>query len=184
MTDPDAGQTRIKLPSGAKKVVKSTVRGMVGIVAGGGRTDKPLMSMISRKHSSYQRVLILITEASRAKHKFAVKRNSWPKTRGVAKNPVDHVRQTLHLYQNVKIHANDVLYSPTEVVITSISVRPRRCRATLRKDRRQVSSLRGERVCYVVRRRRRIRGSKAVVFSRLACSRLPKVGGLMPYSVT
>jgi ribosomal protein L2 len=31
-------------------------------------------------------------EASRAKHKFAVKRNSWPKTRGVAMNPVDHVR--------------------------------------------------------------------------------------------
>jgi hypothetical protein len=34
---------------------------------------------------------LLITEASRAKHKFAVKRNSWPKTRGVAMNPVDHV---------------------------------------------------------------------------------------------
>jgi large subunit ribosomal protein L8e len=30
------------------------------------------------------------TEAGRAKHKFAVKRNSWPKTRGVAMNPVDH----------------------------------------------------------------------------------------------
>lgn len=42
--NPDEGKTRIKLPSGAKKVVKSTVRGMVGIVAGGGRTDKPLMS--------------------------------------------------------------------------------------------------------------------------------------------
>ncbi|KAG7120779.1 60S ribosomal protein L2 like [Verticillium longisporum] len=47
-------------------------RGMIGIVAGGGRTDKPLL------------------KASRAKHKFAVKRNSWPKTRGVAMNPVDH----------------------------------------------------------------------------------------------
>lgn len=42
--NPDEGKTRIKLPSGAKKVVKSTVRGMVGIVAGGGRTDKPLLS--------------------------------------------------------------------------------------------------------------------------------------------
>jgi len=70
--NPDEGKTRIKLPSGAKKVVKSTVRGMIGIVAGGGRTDKPLL------------------KASRAKHKFAVKRNSWPKTRGVAMNPVDH----------------------------------------------------------------------------------------------
>lgn len=45
--NPDAGQTRVKLPSGAKKVVKSSVRGMIGIVAGGGRTDKPLLSMWS-----------------------------------------------------------------------------------------------------------------------------------------
>ncbi|KAH7272573.1 60S ribosomal protein L2 [Fusarium solani] len=70
--NPDEGKTRIKLPSGAKKVVHSKSRGMIGIVAGGGRTDKPLL------------------KASRAKHKFAVKRNSWPKTRGVAMNPVDH----------------------------------------------------------------------------------------------
>jgi large subunit ribosomal protein L8e len=71
--NPEDGKTRVKLPSGAKKVIKNTARGMVGIVAGGGRTDKPLL------------------KASRAKHKFAVKRNSWPKTRGVAMNPVDHV---------------------------------------------------------------------------------------------
>jgi len=70
--NPDEGKTRIKLPSGAKKVVSSKARGMIGIAAGGGRTDKPLL------------------KASRAKHKFAVKRNSWPKTRGVAMNPVDH----------------------------------------------------------------------------------------------
>ncbi|KAK0622923.1 60S ribosomal protein L2 [Immersiella caudata] len=70
--NPDEGKTRIKLPSGAKKVVSSSARGMIGIVAGGGRTDKPLL------------------KASRAKHKFAVKRNRWPKTRGVAMNPVDH----------------------------------------------------------------------------------------------
>jgi len=68
----DEGKTRIKLPSGAKKVVPSGARGMIGIVAGGGRTDKPLL------------------KASRAKHKFAVKRHSCPKTRGVAMNPVDH----------------------------------------------------------------------------------------------
>ena len=42
--NPDEGKTRVKLPSGAKKVVKSNARGMVGIVAGGGRTDKPLLS--------------------------------------------------------------------------------------------------------------------------------------------
>jgi len=44
--NPDEGKTRVKLPSGAKKVVKSNVRGMVGIVAGGGRTDKPLLSTL------------------------------------------------------------------------------------------------------------------------------------------
>ena len=42
--NPDEGKTRVKLPSGAKKVVKSSSRGMIGIVAGGGRTDKPLLS--------------------------------------------------------------------------------------------------------------------------------------------
>merc|ERR1711939_1124609 len=72
LDNPDEGKTRVKLPSGAKKVVLSSARGMIGIVAGGGRTDKPML------------------KASRAKHKFAVKRNSWPKTRGVAMNPVDH----------------------------------------------------------------------------------------------
>lgn len=43
--NPDEGKTRVKLPSGAKKVIKSSARGMIGIVAGGGRTDKPLLSM-------------------------------------------------------------------------------------------------------------------------------------------
>lgn len=42
--NPDEGKTRVKLPSGAKKVVLSTARGMIGIVAGGGRTDKPMLS--------------------------------------------------------------------------------------------------------------------------------------------
>lgn len=46
--NPDEGKTRIKLPSGAKKVVSSHSRGMIGIVAGGGRTDKPLLSTSSR----------------------------------------------------------------------------------------------------------------------------------------
>lgn len=70
--DTDTGKTRIKLPSGSKKVVPSTARGMIGIVAGGARTDKPML------------------KASRAMHKYKAKGNSWPKTRGVAMNPVDH----------------------------------------------------------------------------------------------
>jgi large subunit ribosomal protein L8e len=69
----DEGKTRLKLPSGAKKVVSSSARGMVGVVAGGGRVDKPML------------------KAGRAFHKYRVKRNSWPRTRGVAMNPVDHV---------------------------------------------------------------------------------------------
>ena len=44
--NPDEGKTRVKLPSGAKKVIKNSARGMIGIVAGGGRTDKPLLSTI------------------------------------------------------------------------------------------------------------------------------------------
>jgi large subunit ribosomal protein L8e len=70
--NPEAGITRIKLPSGAKKVVPSTCRATVGQVAGGGRTEKPML------------------KAGRAYHKYKAKRNSWPKVRGVAMNPVEH----------------------------------------------------------------------------------------------
>lgn len=43
-----------------------------GVVAGGGRIDKPLL------------------KAGRAYFKYKVKRNCWPRVRGVAMNPVDH----------------------------------------------------------------------------------------------
>jgi len=69
---PDEGKTRIRMPSGAKKTVLSTARATVGIVAGGGRIDKPLL------------------KAGVAWHKYKAKRHSWPKVRGVAMNPVDH----------------------------------------------------------------------------------------------
>ncbi|GAV80594.1 LOW QUALITY PROTEIN: Ribosomal_L2 domain-containing protein/Ribosomal_L2_C domain-containing protein, partial [Cephalotus follicularis] len=68
----DDGTSRIKLPSGAKKVVASGCRAMVGEVAGGGRNEKPLL------------------KAGNAYHKYRVKRNCWSKVRGVAMNPVDH----------------------------------------------------------------------------------------------
>ncbi|KAL0281427.1 UNVERIFIED_CONTAM: hypothetical protein PYX00_002416 [Menopon gallinae] len=68
----DAKKTRVKLPSGAKKLIPSNNRGMVGIVAGGGRIDKPIL------------------KAGRAYYKYKAKRNSWPKVRGVAMNPVEH----------------------------------------------------------------------------------------------
>jgi hypothetical protein len=133
--NPDEGKTRIKLPSGAKKVVKSTVRGMIGIVAGGGRTDKPLL------------------KASRAKHKFAVKRHSWPRTRGVAMNPVDHVcggKITL-----TRTTADIDTYSLTVVVTTSTLVRRLPFHDTPLKVKRLVSLPRGEPVFCVVLKRSR-----------------------------
>jgi len=68
----DGSKTRLKLPSGAKKVVSSAARATVGVVAGGGRIDKPIL------------------KAGRAYFKYKAKRNEWPKVRGVAMNPVDH----------------------------------------------------------------------------------------------
>lgn len=70
--DEDKGKSKIRLPSGAKKTVPSACRAMVGVVAGGGRTDKPML------------------KAGRAFHKYRVKRNEWPRVRGVAMNPVEH----------------------------------------------------------------------------------------------
>lgn len=68
----ETGQSRLRLPSGAKKIVQSESRGTIGIVAGGGRIDKPVL------------------KAGRNYHKYKAKRNSWPSVRGVAMNPVEH----------------------------------------------------------------------------------------------
>lgn len=54
------------------EVIPSRCRAVVGIVAGGGRVDKPFL------------------KAGRKYHAMRAKRNSWPRTRGVAMNPVDH----------------------------------------------------------------------------------------------
>merc|ERR1711862_1024331 len=70
--NPDQNKSKVKLPSGSKKTIPSVNRAMVGIVAGGGRIDKPLL------------------KAGRAYFKYKAKRNSWPKVRGVAMNPVEH----------------------------------------------------------------------------------------------
>merc|ERR1712038_1996214 len=39
----DNGKTKLKLPSGAKRAVHSNSRAMIGLVAGGGRTEKPML---------------------------------------------------------------------------------------------------------------------------------------------
>lgn len=59
--DEEKGTSRVRLPSGSKKTLNNQCRAMVGIVAGGGRTDKPML------------------KAGRAFHKYRVKRNEWPK---------------------------------------------------------------------------------------------------------
>jgi len=68
----DGKKTRIRLPSGIRKSIQSTCRGMVGICAGGSRTDKPLL------------------KANRAYFKAHAKKRNWPRVRGVAMNPVEH----------------------------------------------------------------------------------------------
>jgi len=69
----DANKTRLKLPSGAKKSVSSDCRAMVGVVSGGGRTEKPIL------------------KAGNNHWRFLKKRNGpWPCVRGVAMNAVDH----------------------------------------------------------------------------------------------
>ncbi len=60
------------MPSGSRKTVKGDVRAMIGIVAGGGRTEKP----------------ILKAGVSHFKHRS--RRQVWPRIRGVAMNPVEH----------------------------------------------------------------------------------------------
>jgi large subunit ribosomal protein L8e len=70
--NPDEGLTRVRLPSGMRKILKSTCRAMIGSIAGGGRPEKPIL------------------KAGRAYFKYKAKRRRWPIVRGVAMNPVEH----------------------------------------------------------------------------------------------
>lgn len=70
--DSDKKICRLRLPSGSKKTISQNCRAMIGLISGGGRTDK------------------FILKAGRAWHKYKNKRNEWPIVRGVAMNPVDH----------------------------------------------------------------------------------------------
>ena len=65
-------KTKIKLPSGIKKTISSDSRAMLGIVAGGGKVDKPIL------------------KAGNQYHKYKAKRNIWPKVKGMCMNPVEH----------------------------------------------------------------------------------------------
>lgn len=65
-------KTKIKLPSGTKKTINSDSRAMLGVTAGGGRIDKPVM------------------KAGNQYHKYKAKRNRWPRVKGMCMNPVEH----------------------------------------------------------------------------------------------
>jgi large subunit ribosomal protein L8e len=68
----DGKKTRVRLPSGARKTLVATCRATIGIIAGGGRTDKPIL------------------KAGVQFHKFKRLKKIWPRVRGVAMNPVEH----------------------------------------------------------------------------------------------
>lgn len=68
----DGVKSRVRLPSGIRKTVLGRCRAMVGVIAGGQRTDKPLL------------------KAGAAWWRAHSKKNNFPRVRGVAMNPVDH----------------------------------------------------------------------------------------------
>lgn len=72
--NPEKNETRIKLPSGIKRVISGDCRAMVGVIACGGVHEKPLL------------------KASRAYYMYKSRGQlgTWPRVRGVAMNPVDH----------------------------------------------------------------------------------------------
>jgi len=65
-------KTIIQLPSGKIREVPNEARAMIGVIAGGGRLEKPLL------------------KAGAAYHKWKVKAHKWPRVRGVAMNAVSH----------------------------------------------------------------------------------------------
>ncbi len=62
----------VQMPSGKLKWFDPKCRATIGIVAGGGRTDKPFV------------------KAGKKYHKMKSKAAKWPRVRGVAMNAVDH----------------------------------------------------------------------------------------------
>ncbi len=62
----------VQLPSGSVKELLAGCRATIGVVAGGGRLEKPLL------------------KAGAAYHKYRVKATKWPRVRGVAMNAVSH----------------------------------------------------------------------------------------------
>jgi len=68
----DGLKTRVRLPSGARKTLPATCRATIGLIASGGRTEKPIL------------------KAGNQFHLYKRKRANFPKVQGVNMNPVDH----------------------------------------------------------------------------------------------
>jgi large subunit ribosomal protein L2 len=68
----DVGKTVVQLPSGEMKWLNPRCRATIGVVAGGGRTEKPFV------------------KAGKKFHRMKVRATKWPRSRGVAMNVVDH----------------------------------------------------------------------------------------------
>jgi len=65
-------KTLIQLPSGKVKEIPNDARATIGVIAGGGRLEKPLL------------------KAGASYYKWSAKPHVWPRVRGVAMNAVDH----------------------------------------------------------------------------------------------
>ncbi len=68
----EGGKVRVRLPSGKERTIPETARVTIGIPAGAGRIEKPLV------------------KAGNAYYKWKVKARKWPRVRGVAMNVVSH----------------------------------------------------------------------------------------------
>ena len=68
----DRNAAVVELPSGETKRLDPNCRATIGVVAGGGRTEKPMV------------------KAGNKYHKMRARGTKWPRVRGVAMNAVDH----------------------------------------------------------------------------------------------
>lgn len=66
------GRVMVLLPSGKVRAFNPGCRATIGLPAGGGQGDKPLV------------------KAGKTYHKHNARARNWPKVRGVAMNPIDH----------------------------------------------------------------------------------------------
>ena len=70
--DKEKHKTIVQLPSGQFKTIESSCRATIGVIAGGGRKEKPFI------------------KAGKKYHAWRTRGKQYPVVRGVAMNPVDH----------------------------------------------------------------------------------------------